>query len=548
MKRILACMLALALLLGCAVIAHAEEIYTVKEIRGRDLRLNHSANAYALKNGDLYQILNAEGDAITDPIYLTAQAKEDFFKVSVAEGTNVYGLVDKDGTLVMPMEYGDVVVTDAKWQLGLKLVQAETDQGDYKNTNYTTNEVTYWNVDKVDVYYCGAKIGTLTRSDYSDYGATAHGDYLQIKDRAGAYHHYSKDFKESRNHEYGEYDYDNGAYWHTGTGQQVWTASCTLSADEVKTPYTESRGYVVDLQGNQLFSHSYKYIDTFDNGIARFRNNQNKYGLVDVTGRELLPGEYDDIDYYFSRTMPYGYVAVTKDGKAGFASLNGEDTSASFLYPADALSSRGMYYSAKGMDGKYIVITPHGEIPEHFEDVSFPRSGCPLFIGLSADGTAAVYGLNGERVIENPNWDRTYDISLSYDCTTGYDSEYNQGAYTYHIYSIHYAGGAAEEPKPDEHEPEQHAEGAWVCPVCGQENNSRFCTGCGTPKPEPEPEPEPADDSWICPNCGRENTSPFCPDCGTKKPELPEGHWICPTCGVERDSLFCPEDGTKKPD
>lgn len=52
------------------------------------------------------------------------------------------------------------------------------------------------------------------------------------------------------------------------------------------------------------------------------------------------------------------------------------------------------------------------------------------------------------------------------------------------------------------------AEDAWVCPLCGRENTTNFCTQCGTAKPE-----------WIC-RCGTYNTGLYCGSCGASHAQL----------------------------
>ena len=53
------------------------------------------------------------------------------------------------------------------------------------------------------------------------------------------------------------------------------------------------------------------------------------------------------------------------------------------------------------------------------------------------------------------------------------------------------------------------------------------------------------EDHWICPNCGAENTTNFCTQCGTEKPET----IICTGCGekypIDTTALFCGNCGTK---
>ncbi|MDF1507985.1 SPFH domain-containing protein [Robertmurraya sp. DFI.2.37] len=75
----------------------------------------------------------------------------------------------------------------------------------------------------------------------------------------------------------------------------------------------------------------------------------------------------------------------------------------------------------------------------------------------------------------------------------------------------------------------------WQC-ECGQKNEGKFCSECGSPKPQV--------DSWQC-QCGSENSGKFCSNCGNKKPEA----LTCSQCGFTAPEgaamKFCPECGSK---
>lgn len=64
--------------------------------------------------------------------------------------------------------------------------------------------------------------------------------------------------------------------------------------------------------------------------------------------------------------------------------------------------------------------------------------------------------------------------------------------------------GPAEEGAPAE-------ENAWTCPNCGETNTGKFCHECGTPRP--------VEGEWTCPSCGTVNTGKFCTECGSPRPE-----------------------------
>ena len=78
---------------------------------------------------------------------------------------------------------------------------------------------------------------------------------------------------------------------------------------------------------------------------------------------------------------------------------------------------------------------------------------------------------------------------------------------------------------------EEPAKEMWTCD-CGHKNSmdSKFCAECGSKKPE----------EWTC-ECGYTGKGNFCPKCGKKKPEKR----VCPKCGQEVTTNFCSNCGTK---
>ena len=512
MRRVSILVLALVLILSMTATAFGDVNITSVTVKakGYGSAFNTLTHTIALETTTgAWYLYDANGTKVTSSLYNDMRRVYDaaFYTVSIGEKK---GVIDSEGNIIVPAKYGEVEVVSPRWAYGLILTRVDGDQGDYYSSG--NGKKTYYNVETCDFYYRGTLVGTLARSDF-DTGsyAYAYGDYLQIKDRKGAYHHYSKEFVDSGINESGEAAYANRAYTHTGTGQTLWTASCTLTADEVNDPYETDHGYVIDLQGNKLFPYSYSYIGNFTNGVAYFKTNQGGYGLVDIAGNELLPGIYDEIDYSFYEGLDSGYVKVVKDGLAGFASLEGKDTANTFLYPSNVVTARTPFMYAKGMDGKYLVISAvAGELEQHFEDVSFVGSGCPFFVGKTADGKVAVYGLKGEVILENEGWRYTSDIGLSRDGKFAYSSVRENGEYTYTLYTIDYS--LDEEAAGKTGETTTLPDGHWICPTCGEERETAFCPQDGTPKPA-------APATWICPVCQSELESAFCPNDGTRRPE-----------------------------
>ena len=468
MRKILAFFLAFAMV-AISAFAMADQSVTLENVNSITMNKANGTYALQMKGEDVYKLVDAQGNLIADAHYLYMYPKEGYYKVRVTDSENGNGLIDAQGKTVVPMEYADVSVISDRWMVGFKGIVVE-DGAEYDFSDYPVHYL----FDTADVYFSGAKVGTLNREEYADgYSFTAYGDYLQIKDRNGAYHHYDKNMTESGISGFGEYDYDSWirTYIHAGTNQQAFVAGCTLTADEVKEPYLEIRGVVLDLQGNPMFDNKWSSVEYRpDGGLFRIRGDQG-YGLVDLAGNELLPPEYDSIRYGFEAVVDYGYVPVTKDGLAGFASLKGADTSATFVYPADDIYTYGLFYTKKSDDGKINVVSATaGELQTKFDDVSFPDDKSLTFVGKTEDGKVAVYGLNGEELLTNARWRNTYDVKLSADGTVVCSQE-DYSVYTLHV--LDYKPEAIFATEPAQTEEPQAVEEVGPCTVTGQVRDAK---------------------------------------------------------------------------
>ena len=91
------------------------------------------------------------------------------------------------------------------------------------------------------------------------------------------------------------------------------------------TIHCKDKGYaVVDANGAEIIPYGkYIYINGFDRGVARIRvrketndstTTEYKWGVIDLSGKEVLPTEYDDIWNFYGKTYPT--IVVIKDGKS----------------------------------------------------------------------------------------------------------------------------------------------------------------------------------------------------------------------------------------
>lgn len=199
-----------------------------------------------------YWLVNDQGEAVS-PVYAdidntTGQLMVTF---STTNTLNSIGLLDAiTGEEFIPAKYGDVEILSEHWIAGVML------------TPTTNPNAPYWglgggNYDyvQIDLYYDGELVTTIPKEECCS--VHAYGDYVrgttdaniwwigvngdkQVYER---YSNYSYEFNNNR--------YEN-IVTHNGSGQQAFIASCTLTAEQIDSPFIEMAEGIVDLQGNVI--------------------------------------------------------------------------------------------------------------------------------------------------------------------------------------------------------------------------------------------------------------------------------------------------------
>lgn len=486
MKKLLSVILALTVLL-CALPALAEDDGGI-DVLCSTLTMNNRSKslAYRGEGEKFYQVMDMNGTILTDlnagytsmyPLIATG-----YFSVEVqaADGIHREGLLDSQGKVLVPPVYADVSVISSRWQAGVKLVPCNADEKDYTYTSWGSDEKLFYRVDTVDIYFDGELAGTLTRADYSD--ATAHGAYLAVHNQAREITFYNgkmepSPYKANGTREYNSV-YANGAYtyYHQGSGQQAFVPGCTLTAEEVETPYQYdiASRTLYDLQGNAVFTSEQEYnsVSAFHQGYARV-SRDGHYGVIDMQGREVVQAVYDDVSNYSDVVFSYGYASVTKDEKIGFINDQGQET-VPFSYAESAVDEHGAFAEIRDLDGSVIVISAAvGQLKDKYAEVDFPSSRESFaFVAKDSEGRLGAVDLYGRTQVPFGEY---LDLYLSYDGSLALVRlDYGQYRLLHLDTSVPDAETLARTAADN---------GEWTCSNGHSGNTRNFCPEYGEPRP-----------------------------------------------------------------
>ncbi len=495
--------------------------------------LKNNGNVMVTLEGGQEQIYSPDLSSALSDTYDSIMSEAEGFKVTKGE---YYGMLAGDGSIVVPVHYGDVQSISDRWKIGIVLKPANSDNYDYQRIGSNFNNV-YYLIDCVDFYHKSKLVGTLSRAEWKY--AKAYGDYLLVQDREDNYFFYTPDLQKmdrleivKRKNDWGDtseyYSYD-GKIWHQGSGQLAFVPECTLTPDEVQQKYMYRNGTVLDLQGNIVCElGNYQSVDLrFVTGsIFPVRDQSLKYGYCDLAGNQIVPCIYDDLETYgFAGIETIGYAYAKRDGKAGFVNIRtGEETG--FDYSSKVCKGYQGFLTVTDLDGSLIVYTAAaGRLAGKYQEVFAPYKDAsnPLAVVRDDSGRIGVVNIYGEWIIPLDAGFHEKDCRIdqvSDDGTVllGYRTIEREN-FTMTIDSMNGdslpTGNTETKPEiteaPPQESPETTAD-TWTCENGHTGNTGKFCTECGVARPVEEDRP------WTCPNGHEGNTGKFCPECGAPKP------------------------------
>jgi len=564
MKKLLAALLALALLASMPLVSLADVSYTAVTSPNRYAYLAKDTNCYTARSDLGYQVFDANGNALSAAYgSITIRNGGAYYEVANENGLNNAGLLDAQGKEVLPLAYGDIEYLDNGWVLAYELAPAEGDVGEY--TSSSTGEK--YNVIRTDVVYNGQLIGSLSREDYiKSYSTSVRGNFLLIrKSQTEGYwldpqfnrlEVVAEDYLSTTEFE----DIYKKGVMHSPTQQWAFVEGCTLTPDQVTQTvwFDYLKGNLFDLQGNLLAS-GLPYESVRYRGDYMLTRLHGLYGIMANDGTVIVEPTYAEVgsddNFFYSGYAP----VITEKGELNFIDTTGAVT-ASVPYQLSSSDYRGFSYGApivavKNMGMFTIITATAGELAEKYQDVGgYPHAKSTIF-AVQKDDLWGVIDMAGNTVVPFIHKSAP-EISKDGSVIIGYDENRD-----YIIYTLNQAeetnapydrvemmsGEIGDEPAAPEvpAEPAAPAEG-WAC-ACGSVNTGKFCPECGATEPVATEAPVPAaeDSFWTCLNCQALNSGKFCTECGTAKPEVKP---TCTNCGYDPGVIvpkFCPECGTK---
>lgn len=382
MKRFVGLLLILMLLLGSASAQMtAEKVY---EVNSGEFLKGTGLMAFRNEAFGLAGIMAPDGTEVVPAEYLDLRVDNTFGYIAAAkeDRLNGKGMIDAQGNVLIPFEYGELDVISRDWVMALTLKEATKDHYDYQALfgGYGSG---YYLIDTRTFYYMPTlkAVGTMPRDGFDS--VNGYPGFLVIEDIQGVNTVYDENFQVLGTAEKSYYGYvylKNGDNWdvkRAGDGKLLFSTPYQvnqyMAGEELFKVSVQGKNGLIDLQGNVIVEPKYATLyGLAGEHIAAKLEQEGKIGLLNSKGEELTDFVYDEVIATYKRglsggmervTMVNGYAPVNKGDMIGFIDETGKETVAP-TYPKDSVEISANTLLIAGADGKKTLVAADGTVTE----------------------------------------------------------------------------------------------------------------------------------------------------------------------------------------
>ena len=324
----------------------------VKEVS--DMDWIDGSSLFKASDSEGYYVADIDGNALSKSGYSSSIHCDDGY-LTVYNSTgevNCGGLLSLYGVEMIECKYGDIKVLNSNWAAAFILTPADANNYDYEALFAGDDGDKYFLIESVDFYHLAdgkaTLAGSFPRENCQDYNAEE--DYLFVQDRSsGKVTLYDGEFNVVAE--------DLGS---------VYTAPEGIMIEDYEIYSDNGQQGVKDRNGNVVLEPAYKYVYDIRDGYVKVSTG-DFYGLVDLTGKVIIPAEADEIvlTYYTPETgdgTPFvsaGYAAAYIGGKLAFYDLDGNQTVAPTLVK-DLVEVNGASATYSDLEGNVHILAADG--------------------------------------------------------------------------------------------------------------------------------------------------------------------------------------------
>jgi hypothetical protein len=280
-----------------------------------------TVNNFRIVDNNLTGYIDSKGKVVIAPQF--NDGEDFYFNHATITENNLDGLIDEKGTKVIPASFnylgnlnsnGILVTRDATSKCGLINTKGQvvlTPQAGMISDIFSENLI-YAELNN-NKGYMDSKGKFVIKIADADYGEPFNEGYAMVKNSSGLLAIFDKTGKNKTGYIY----------------KSSWFSSGVITSGVAAVLFNDTWGFVRP-DGAVVIPAQYEKAFPFFEGLAVVEKN-NKFGCIDMSGKEIVPITYEGLGYYFSE----GLLSAYQSGKWGYIDKNNK-----FIIAATLLSAQ----------------------------------------------------------------------------------------------------------------------------------------------------------------------------------------------------------------